>query len=176
VREARTVVGALRPTALDDLGLEEALRAEVDELRTEGWRVKLEADLGPARLAPEVETTLFRVAQEALRNARKHARTGRAVVRLRRTRRVARVEVRDWGRGFDPAAAPEGGGPGERVGLSGMRERVALLGGRCEVKSRPGAGTRVMAEVPLPASGEAHASEPAPVTPADARRAQRAAR
>ena len=73
-------------------------------------------------------------------------------VALRRTRRGVRLEVQDWGRGFDPAA-PVGGGPGERVGLSGMRERVGLLGGQYEVQSRPGVGTRVVAEVPLPAPG-----------------------
>jgi PAS domain S-box-containing protein len=150
VREVRTVVGELRPTALDDLGLEEALRAEVDELRKDGLQVELTADLGPERLAPEVETTLFRVAQEALRNVRKHACATRACVRLRRTRRAVTLEVRDWGRGFRPSSAQAGAGPGERVGLLGMRERVGLLGGRCEVRSRPGAGTRILAEVPLP--------------------------
>jgi signal transduction histidine kinase len=148
VREARTVVGALRPTALDDLGLEAALRAEVEELQQEGWQVEYEAALGPDRLEPAVETALFRVCQEALTNARKHARAPRARVALRRRGRRIRLEVRDWGQGFDPAAVACGG-PGERVGLSGMKERVALLGGRCEVRSRPGAGTRIVAEVPL---------------------------
>jgi signal transduction histidine kinase len=151
VREARGVVAELRPTALDDLGLEAALEAEIEELRKEGWQVEYEADLGPDRLAPAVETALFRVAQEALRNARKHAGAERARVALRRSDRAVHLEVQDWGRGFDPARLPEGGGPGERIGLSGMRERVALLGGQCEVHSRPGAGTRVVAEVPLQA-------------------------
>jgi signal transduction histidine kinase len=107
--------------------------------------------VGPARLAPEVETALFRVAQEALRNAYKYAQTNRARVLLRRTRRGVRLDVGDWGRGFRPEAAQAGAGPGERVGLSGMRERCALLGGRCEVRSRPGAGTQIVAEAPLPA-------------------------
>ena len=90
---------------------------------------------------------------------RKHAGATRACVRLRRTRRAVKVEVRDWGHGFRPEAAQAGGGPGERVGLSGMRERCALLGGRCEVRSRPGAGTRIVAEVPLrPAPGPVDAA------------------
>jgi signal transduction histidine kinase len=59
------------------------------------------------------------------------------------------LEVRDWGRGFDPAQATVGGGPGERVGLSSMRERVGLLGGDLEILSKPGEGTSVVAEVPL---------------------------
>ncbi len=63
---------------------------------------------------------------------------------------MVRLEVRDWGRGFDAAEAGRGGGPGERVGLSSMRERIALLGGNFEIRSKPGAGTSVMAEVPLP--------------------------
>jgi signal transduction histidine kinase len=154
VREARGVVAELRPTALDDLGLEAALEAEVEELRKDGWQVEYEADLGAERLAPAVETALFRVAQEALRNARKHAGAARARVALRRTERAVQLEVRDWGRGFDPARLPAGGGPGERVGLSGMRERCALLGGQCEVQSQPGAGTRIVAEVPVPAPAD----------------------
>jgi PAS domain S-box-containing protein len=150
VREARTVIAELRPTTLDDLGLEEALRAEVQELQRDGWQVEFHADLGPERLDATVETALFRVAQEALRNARKHAQSTRARVALRRTARAACLEVQDWGRGFEPAAMPAGG-PGERVGLSGMRERVALLRGHWEIQSRPGEGTRVIAEVPLAA-------------------------
>jgi signal transduction histidine kinase len=68
------------------------------------------------------------------------------------------LEVQDSGRGFDPAAQ-QGAGPGERIGLSGMRERVALLGGQCEVRSRPGAGTRVVAVVPLrPPAGSVEAA------------------
>jgi signal transduction histidine kinase len=173
VREARTVVAELRPTVLDDLGLEAALEAEVEELRRDGWRVDFEADLGPDRLAPATETALFRVAQEALRNARKYAQTRRARVALRSAERAVRLEVQDWGRGFDPAAIPAGAGPGERIGLSGMRERVALLGGRCEVHSQPGAGTRIVAEVPLRAPAalvaRAGAAPPASLDPAPAR-------
>ncbi|HEX2185780.1 MAG TPA: DUF4118 domain-containing protein, partial [Chloroflexota bacterium] len=93
VREARTVVAELRPTALDDLSLEAALEAEVEELRKDGWQVEYEAALGPDRLHPAEETALFRVAQEALRNARKHAETERARLALRRTEGAVRLEV-----------------------------------------------------------------------------------
>ncbi len=95
---------------------------------------------------------LYRVTQEALTNVRKHARTRKARITLTRqdSRRRIRLEVRDEGRGFDPSAATGGaGGLGERVGLSGMRERVELLGGELEMTSRPGAGTTLVAEVPL---------------------------
>ena len=152
VKEARRVIADLRPTSLDDFGLATALRVQAEALRDEGWRVGYEEALGEERLPPAVETALFRVAQEALTNARKHARTTRAHVELRRLDGAVRLRVRDRGRGFDPAADADGGGPGERVGLSGMRERVVLLGGTFEVSSRPGSGTLVTAEVPLPSA------------------------
>jgi signal transduction histidine kinase len=96
-----------------------------------------------------VETALFRVAQEALTNVRKHARTDRMHVTLERRGQAVRLLVRDWGRGFVPSGVPDEADPGERVGLSSMRERVALLGGHFEIHSEPGAGTSVVAEVPL---------------------------
>ena len=148
VVEARHVIEGLRPTALDGFGLATAIRLEIEQLRSEGWRVDYEDGLGGERLPAEIETALFRVAQEALTNARKHARTDRARVTLARRGKTIHLEVRDDGRGFDPSS-PTSNGPGERVGLAGMRERVALLGGELEIHSRPGAGTRVIARVPL---------------------------
>lgn len=123
----------------------------VDELGEEGWRISYDADLREGRLPPAVETALFRVFQEALTNVRKHARSDRARVTLRRGEHDVRLEVRDWGRGFSPDEDSAPNGPGERVGLSGMRERVALLGGQFEIESRPGDGTTVVATVPLKA-------------------------
>ncbi|HEY7067939.1 MAG TPA: GAF domain-containing protein [Chloroflexota bacterium] len=146
---ARRVIADLRPTVLDDFGLATALRRQVEALRAEHWEVSYDDALGAERLPPAVETALYRVAQEALSNVRKHAGTTRVHLGLRRKGRAARLEVQDWGRGFHPTAARVGAGPGERVGLPGMQERVALLGGRCRVHSRPGAGTRVVAEVPV---------------------------
>lgn len=156
VREARRVIEGLRTSALDDFGLASALRLLVEELEEEGWEIVYEEDLGAERLGPEVETALYRVAQEALTNAKKHAGATRARVALARRGgspggRV-RLEVRDEGRGFDESSRGRGG-PGERVGLSSMRERVALLGGRLEIASSPGMGTTVTAEVPLRAPG-----------------------
>ena len=152
VGEARRVIADLRPTVLDDFGLATALRRQVEALRAEGWEVSYDDLLGAERLPSAVETGLFRVAQEALANVRKHATTTRVHLALRRKGRAVRLEVQDWGRGFQPTAARDGAGPGERVGLPGMQERVALLGGRCRVQSRPGAGTRVVAEIPLGAA------------------------
>lgn len=154
VGEARRIIANLRPTTLDDFGLAAAVRLEVEELRGSGWQVDYEEELGEERLPVEVETALFRVAQEALTNARKHApRASRVCLRLGRREDAIELEVRDWGEGFDPDALKGAAGPGERVGISGMRERIGMVGGRLEVNSRPGEGTSVEARVPLPGQG-----------------------
>jgi PAS domain S-box-containing protein len=154
VGEARGVIHDLRPTVLDDFGLAAAVRLQVQMLRSEGLEVGLEEAVGDERLPPEVETTLFRVAQEALTNVRKHARASTAHVVLDRSGRAVRLMVRDEGRGFRPDEATRSNGPGERVGLSGMRERLSLLGGKFELQSEPGSGTTVTAEVEVPTNRE----------------------
>jgi PAS domain S-box-containing protein len=149
VSDARRIIANLRPTTLDDLGLAATISLEVERLGGEGYQVDYEEDLGDKRLPNAVEIALFRVAQEALTNVRKHARTRRVRIVLRRWEQGVRLEVRDQGQGFDPAAQPLESGPGERVGLVGMRERVGMLGGGLEIDSRVGAGTAVVATVPL---------------------------
>src|SRR5829696_5956747 len=148
VGEARYVIADLRPTALDDFGLAAAVRLQVEKISSEGSQVDYEEALGNERLPPEVETALFRVAQEALTNVHKHAPSARVRITLRRLNDTVRLQVRDWGPGFNPEKITDGGGPGERLGLSSMRERVALLGGHLEVHSKPGEGTEVVAEIP----------------------------
>ena len=149
VGEARNVVAHLRPTVLDDFGLATALRLHVERLSDEGLRTGYEETLGGERLPEVVETALFRVAQEALTNVRKHARAERVHVALELRSQAVCLQVRDWGRGFMPQSVTGDADPSEKVGLSSMRERVALLGGRFEILSEPGAGTVVVAEVPL---------------------------
>ena len=152
VGEARRIIANLRPTALDDFGLKSAVRLHLDALRAEGWRIEYEETLGDERLPAATETAIFRVIQEALNNVGKHAGTNRVDLSLERRPAVTssasggergsiRLTVRDYGRGFVPEEssgrrAP--GGPGERVGMTGMRERVVLLGGDFQVASRPG--------------------------------------
>jgi signal transduction histidine kinase len=148
VREARWVIAGLRPTALDDFGLAAAIRLEIEALRMGGWQVTYAEDLGPQRLPTETETALFRVAQEALRNVRKHAGASRVHVALHGRPQAVRLEVRDWGRGFARGRS-EHERRGAHVGIPAMHERVALLGGHCAVDSRPGAGTHVRVEVPV---------------------------
>jgi signal transduction histidine kinase len=147
--EARRLIAGLRPETLDILGLAGAVQQEVDALRVAGWRVDVDdAELACVRLNPEAEITLFRVAQEALSNVRKHAGRARVRVRLNRTNGSVRLEVRDWGRGFDPKMVTASSG-GEHVGLVGMRERMDLAGGRLEVRSSPESGTTIRARLPI---------------------------
>jgi PAS domain S-box-containing protein len=154
VREARRLIAGLRPTALDDFGLATALRLQVEALRSEGWTISYDETLGSERLPLTIETTLFGVAQEALTNAGKHAGTSRARLALERHGSLIRLEVQDWGCGFEPRMVPDEVSLGEHVGLREMRERVELVGGHLMIASQPGDGTLVVAEVPLLASDE----------------------
>jgi PAS domain S-box-containing protein len=154
VTEARRVIADLRPTTLDDFGLATAVRLQIEEMRAGGYEASYEETLGEEWLPTTLETALFRVTQEALTNVRKHSEADRVRVALGRRNGAVWLEVRDWGRGFEPTEVASDGGPGERVGLSSMRERVALLGGHLEIYSGPGEGTSVVVEVPLPVMGE----------------------
>ena len=158
VGEARRIIADLRPTALDDFGLKSAIRLHLDTLRAEGWRIAYEDSLSDERLPAAAETAVFRVVQEALNNVGKHAGTKRVDLSLEqhpaegpspRGGGRIRLQLRDYGRGFVPERSASRGGPGERVGMTGMRERVTLLGGEFRVASRPGVGTLIVAEIPL---------------------------
>jgi PAS domain S-box-containing protein len=149
VSDARRIIANLRPTALDDLGLAAALSLEVEHLREVGYQVDYEEDLRDQRLPNRVEIALFRIAQEALTNVRKHAQTRRVRIRLGRNDNHAYFEVQDYGLGIDPSRISVGSGPGERVGLAGMRERASMLDGELEIRSRPGDGTTIVVTVPV---------------------------
>jgi len=155
IKEARRLIADLRPSALDDFGLAAALRHRVETIRAdEGIEVGYEAALGEERLPASLETTLFWIAQEALANVCKHSETEKAHVVLERAGGSVRLRVRDWGLGFRPYEGMSGGARGERVGLSSMRERAAVLGGTLEVSSEPGSGTLVEVKIPLPSREE----------------------
>ena len=144
LQNVRRLAVELRPKALDDFGLVPALErlAESFGERT-GMRVDVEAAQLEGRLPESVETTLYRVVQEALTNVVKHAQARHVSIVLARKGAFATAVVEDDGRGFDPAAGNGG------IGLVGMRERLALIGGRLEVESGPGSGTTIVAEAPL---------------------------
>jgi signal transduction histidine kinase len=150
--ETRLLSHLLRPRVLDDLGLLPALRWLGRTLAGGGLEVGL-AVRGlddDERLPAEVETVLFRVAQEALANVARHACVPRARLELTRDGGRLRLRVEDAGRGFDPAAAAAAA---EGAGLAGIRDRVEAFGGRLVVDSAPGRGTALV--VTLPAEGEA---------------------
>jgi len=149
IAEMRRLIADLRPAALDELGLASALEALGERL---AWGDVLDAELRvdlsheagrhPARLAAATEDTVYRLVQEALNNAARHAGTDRATVEVTEADGRIRVRVHDEGRGFDPAAETDG------FGLLGMRERVTLAGGTLAVESAPGAGAEVVAVLP----------------------------
>jgi len=150
MRDTRRLLAGLRPAALDDLGLAAALRQHATDLRADGLRVDLYEAIGPERLPAPIETAFFRIAQEALNNVRKHAGTGHAIIRLTHEDMHLCLSVEDDGPGLP--IAPEPGPAGGRMGLHAMHERAAILGGTLTIISAPGAGTRIVAEVPLPLS------------------------
>jgi signal transduction histidine kinase len=126
-----------------------ALRLQVEALRTDGWTITYEETLGSDRLPSTIETTLFGVAQEALSNIRKHSHTNQARLALEYQGSMIHLEVQDWGCGFDPLAVVQEVSLGEHVGLREMQERVELVNGHFMISSRQGAGTIVVADVPL---------------------------
>lgn len=147
--ELRRIMADLRPPQLDDLGLLPALHWYVQEFRKRyaETNVALETSGDLPRLAPEVETLVFRIVQEALTNVGKHAAATAVRVALAVDEGMLTICVEDNGRGFDPAQAMQTAAPG--WGLLGMRERTQLLGGGFELHSQPGRGTTVRVWVPL---------------------------
>jgi two-component system, NarL family, sensor histidine kinase DevS len=144
LQDVRRLAVELRPTALDDFGLVAALERLADSFAEQtGISVDFETALANERLPAEVETALYRIVQESLTNVVKHARARRVSILLARRAGVVKAVVEDDGRGFDPTELRDDG-----FGLVGMRERLALLGGRLEVESRPESGTTIAAEVP----------------------------
>ena len=144
LQDVRRLAVELRPTALDDFGLVPALErlAESFGMQT-GIQVDFEAALPDERLPEELETALYRIVQECLTNVVKHAQATRVSVLLTSRDGIAKAVVEDDGRGFGSETARDGG-----FGLIGMRERLALLGGRLEIESNE-TGTTIAAEVPL---------------------------
>ena len=144
LQNVRRLAVELRPSALDDFGLVPAVERLTETFREQsGLQVDLESQIGEERLSSEVETTVYRVIQEALTNIVKHADAGRVSILLQRKNGAVVAVVEDDGSGFDTSSTRE-----DALGLAGMRERVSLAGGRLQVESAPGSGTTLVAEVP----------------------------
>ena len=145
LQDVRRLAVELRPSALDDFGLVAALeRLAASFAEQTGISVDFQTALADERLPEEVETALYRIVQESLTNVVKHARARRVSILLARKNGAVKALVEDDGQGFDPAEQT-----GDGYGLVGMRERLALLGGRLEVESGRDAGTTIAAEVPV---------------------------
>jgi signal transduction histidine kinase len=146
IQELRSLIFQLRPAAVESEGLAEALVKHVQVLRrVHRQDIQLEV-VGEPRLRPRIDDEVFRIAQEALHNALRHAAAARLEVRLEEGERLLALTVRDDGRGFDPGAAAH---RSRRLGLTSMEERAAALGGALTIESAPGEGTTISLEVPL---------------------------
>jgi len=154
----RHLITELRPAALDDFGLLPALEALARRAQAiDGLDVQTEIELGPAgeqrRMDAELESTLYRIVQEALTNVSRHAKATRAIVRVAERDGVISATVTDDGQGITKAP---GGGPRSAeeelkggFGMAGMRERAELVGGELELNPGPAGGTEVRLTVPL---------------------------
>ena len=156
LEDTRALSRMLRPQILDDLGLEAALGWLA---RSVGEAASLSVEVEAGALGEPVDgdhaTLVFRVVQEALNNTARHARASHALVKVGTRERELHVLVADDGEGCDVATAFARGTRGESSGLGGMRERVALFGGRLSFVSEPGEGTQLRVVLPL---GEARAN------------------
>lgn len=147
LRSVRELTLQLRPRMLDDLGLQPALEWHTNLFgRQTGIKVELEISLPPMRLMAELETTVYRMVQEALTNVARHSGSTTAFVTVTADDNALHVEVADRGRGFDMAAALA---RRDSLGLTGLEERVRLAGGRLEIVSQKEQGTRLHAEFAL---------------------------
>jgi signal transduction histidine kinase len=144
--EGRRIVEGLRPAVLDDLGLVAAIEEVAQaSTRTGGW--KLDLDIQSILIEPDkaVGVTVFRIAQEALNNIRKHADAKHVHLTMRNGNGIDLV-IQDDGKGFDPGSM---NGESRGLGVTTMKERAALIHGICEINSSPGSGTQVHVWVPL---------------------------
>lgn len=146
IREIRRLINGLRPPLLDESGVPAAVEHLVQEARREAPQITFRFNCSPdfGRLATPLENALFRIVQESLTNARRHARCANVLVDLVCEDDQVRLVIEDDGVGFDPNRVPE-----KRFGLRGIRERGRLLGGTTDIRSTPGQGTRIEVRLPL---------------------------
>jgi signal transduction histidine kinase len=150
VRRVREFSQNLRPSVLDDLGLLPTLEElTMDMERQVGLKTEFHALGERRRLSSEVELTIFRIAQEALSNIRRHARATEVTTSVELSDTAVRLRIEDDGIGFRPPKLTDDLRAEDGLGLIGMHERVRLLGGNLQIESEPGAGTAVIAEVPI---------------------------
>ncbi|MFC7443028.1 ATP-binding protein [Laceyella putida] len=150
--EVKNLAADLRPSTLDDLGFLPAIRSYAKKFETTfGIKVELVARGEKRRYSSIIETALYRIVQESMTNAAKYADTDKIRLRLVDTDSEIRVFVEDFGKGFDPSHIQA---QGTGLGLYGMQERAALLGGTFRIESSPNEGTIVYVSIPINSKGE----------------------
>jgi PAS domain S-box-containing protein len=146
--EARRLIAGVRPPILDESGVVAAVGHLVNEQgRLKGPKIDYHSRVSFGRLAPIVENAIYRIVQEGLTNACQHSKSEKVRVSLVQRDDRVRIEVRDWGIGFDTKALPE-----KRFGLVGIQQRARLMGGKCRIQSKVGKGTSITVELPLVAN------------------------
>lgn len=152
IDDARKVIAELRPTVVEDFGLEEGLRRYASETcEAHHWTYEIVTEMRGLKIAPPTQAAIFRIAQEALSNVSKHAQTQKVRVELSANDQSLLLSVQDWGRGFDPANLDE---ELSHLGLVSMQERAGMMGGVCQIRSKVGEGTLVEVEIPRTALAE----------------------
>jgi len=144
VHETRRLISGLRPPVLDELGIVAAIDYLVNEVRGDLPQIEFIHRTTFDRLAPPLESAIFRIVQEALTNIRRHSGSGKARIELFEHGAWLRLRVRDWGRGFVPQAVNGG-----HFGLQGIRQRARLLDTSAVIDSAPGKGTSIVVDFPL---------------------------
>jgi signal transduction histidine kinase len=150
IADVRSISHALRPSALEQVGLTKAIEwmlEQIAEASTSKFSTELENIDG--LLAPEMEINLYRIMQEALNNVIKHAQAAEVIVQIRRESEQILVSIFDNGGGFDTEHPQHNGEKQLRFGLTGMTERARVLGGRLQIQSALGMGTRLTVQVPV---------------------------
>jgi signal transduction histidine kinase len=150
IEQVRDLSLDLRPSVLDDFGLEVAVKwlAERQAQRA-NFSLQFTADEDGPRLSPELETSCFRIVQEALTNIMRHAQAKNVWLALQRTSDEIQITITDDGVGFDIEAAKTGAASGRNLGLTGMEERASFMNGSLHIVSTPGAGTTIRAYFPV---------------------------
>jgi signal transduction histidine kinase len=141
--ESRRLISGTRLPELEALGAVRAIEALIDALPAGAPAVRFISDVNCERTDYATQVAVYRIAQQALHNICRHSRAERAEIRLFRNEDRLRLEIEDWGIGFDPAGVNE-----DRFGLQGIRQRARLLRGRASIESAPGKGTRIVVELP----------------------------
>ena len=148
IEEARILLGGLRPPLVEQGGVIAAISHLVEERQSQtGPTIEYVHEVNFSRLPPILETSIYRIVQEALNNAIRHSSSERVRIELKQTNELLCVEIRDWGTGFDPEHVSN-----RRFGLQGIRERSKTINGSLTIESAPDSGTRIVLEISLPAS------------------------